>query len=1197
MTLSPRNARQCSRPPLRPGRSGRRRCGRALAAALALAPALLAGVGLAGPTGATATRRLADAAGVAALPAAAGRLESGLPASLAGALAERCVPLRRDGSPGLQRERLLGRPAPASLRAVVLLCDFADSLLLGRWGNVPGEFPPPRQSDFYYAAHDSLFFVHQFLDVADYFAAASGGRFELRVDVVGRVANLPRPMGWYGDHPEEGEQSVLLAADAVAALDPYVDFAPQGAPYDAVILVHAGAGEETDILQDSPEQIYSTYIGPEDFAAAVEDSVLAQAGLPTDDLDAEGRPVTARHVLVLPETEYQDAYAGFGGRFGSLGVYCFEVGLRLGMLSLSDFTPPGRPDSQGVGEFDLMGYGLFVASGYLPCHPSAFNKLLMGWLDPYSVDPAAGAAWRLRPVETAGGDLLAARVEIGPREYWLLEYRLQDPDGNGIFSFPGDLNGNNVPDFYDADSGFGNGVPTGLFDPATDVKERLSGAEFDFFMSERQGEIDGVRTVIKGNGSGLYIWHVDEGVVADVIDAETNLFNADPGHKAVDLEEADGIQDLDSRQASDFMLGSERDAFRGEGNDAFGPATNPDTRTAGNAWTGVWIDLISDVVDTVLVTPGSPTGTTVVYADAMSFRCRREGAAAGGPQLVRDLALDGPAGVDLRGSHLLAVDLDGEDGGAAEVVAGDAAGRVLAFRADLTEYRDGDADPATSGVLASGVDAEGAPASWTGPPAAGDLDEDGRPEIVLTAGDGLYAFNGEDGSEVADGDLAPASRGRLCALASCALPPVLLPLPGAPPGYAPERAVVACVVETAGGRSRLRFLTGAGADLAPPVDLGPVVVPAPPLLVGDLLLAAVADTAAGTGSLLAITWSASSPPLVAAAIDLAGRPGPLGAVAAAGLASDPQGWVAVVDAEGGVELVRWRGETFQPGVKWSGHRPVTTPLAFDLAHGESGRLALGSPEGFPLTGWPVAPRPEVDFPDAARAPSPLAIPWTGGDNDPGSARAHLFQSRDGRLFLYDGRGRLQTGWPVGGPSEAAGTPLAADLDGDGTMDLVAAGTFARVVGRSAESGELQVRPVSRLAVWSLGPAGVASGWPMWRANPWRTPDPRWADVEEPLAGAGLLRPGSAICYPSPLRTGPLRVRAETLADCTVRVFLYDLAGEEVAVSPPVPVRAGQPVEVALPLEGAAAGMYVCRLVADGAAGGRQTSVLAVAVVR
>ena len=35
-----------------------------------------------------------------------------------------------------------------------------------------------------------------------------------------------------------------------------------------------------------------------------------------------------------------------------------------------------------------------------------------------------------------------------------------------------------------------------------------------------QAASDTWRAVIKGNGSGLYIWHVDEGVIADVIDAQ-----------------------------------------------------------------------------------------------------------------------------------------------------------------------------------------------------------------------------------------------------------------------------------------------------------------------------------------------------------------------------------------------------------------------------------------------------------------------------------------------------------------------------------------------------------------------------------------------------------------------------------------------------------------------------------------------------
>ena len=38
-------------------------------------------------------------------------------------------------------------------------------------------------------------------------------------------------------------------------------------------------------------------------------------------------------------------------------------------------------------------------------------------------------------------------MDITGQEYWLLEYRLQDPDGNRFFASAGDLNGNDVPDF------------------------------------------------------------------------------------------------------------------------------------------------------------------------------------------------------------------------------------------------------------------------------------------------------------------------------------------------------------------------------------------------------------------------------------------------------------------------------------------------------------------------------------------------------------------------------------------------------------------------------------------------------------------------------------------------------------------------------------------------------------------------------
>ena len=206
-----------------------------------------------------------------------------IPAAVREMLALKMAPTHQDGSAALQRARLAGQRAPASLNAIVMMCDFSDSLLLGRYNPLePGDFPPPAQQGLYYAAHDSIYFDHIFGDVADYYHDVSGGLFTFNYDVHPRVVNLPQPMGYYGNHPEEGEQSVLLSATVIDSLDGEIDFSA----YDTFVLVHAGAGEETDILGNSPEQIYSNYLDADDFVGAFEDSLLVQPYIASDDFPA-----------------------------------------------------------------------------------------------------------------------------------------------------------------------------------------------------------------------------------------------------------------------------------------------------------------------------------------------------------------------------------------------------------------------------------------------------------------------------------------------------------------------------------------------------------------------------------------------------------------------------------------------------------------------------------------------------------------------------------------------------------------------------------------------------------------------------------------------------------------------------------------------------------------------------------------------
>ncbi len=1088
-------------------------------------------------------------------------------------LLEQSQPLRATAAPSLQRQRLSGMRAPAALHAVAIMVEFADTCFYGRQDLFPGPLPTSTQSSFYYAAHDSVYYDHLLRDVADYYTAASGGRFTFDFTVHGRVVQLAEGMAFYGNHPEFGEQPFQLASDAVAALDEEIDFAS----YDSVILIHAGAGQETDVLRNSPEQIYSTYLGPDAFGWAVEDSLLAVPYLPSRSY-GEGDGI--RHILILPENQFQDPYEGFSGHFGSLGTYCFVVGLRLGMLSLSDFTPAGAPDSQGVGQFCLMGYGLFSAGGYIPPQPCAFNKQLMGWIDPLVVDPELAATWTVLPAARVGHPLAAARIDLTGAEYFLLEYRLQDPDGNGIFSFDGDLNGNNVPDFFDASNAANGGVPSRFFDPATDVRERLVGAEWDFFLSDNSARPPGV----KGAGSGLYIWHVDEGVIRDAFGRRQNLFNANPQRKSVDLEEADGIQDLDSRQPSPYWLGGDDDSFRGEGNDMFGPDTRPDTATNGGVRTGLVIDQISRVVEESVHVFHAGTDsayTGILYFDAMTFRCWRESAtsAAAAPLAARDLP-----GVDMTGSHLMVVSLAGDPAGGPPVfVAAADSGRVYAWTADLAEWVDRDDDPATFEPLAVGTDARGRPVSWLLPAAAGAFIPGGAGlQIVLGAPGGLYAFD-HDGTPLGGGP-RDLDRGLIAAL-PVLLPPVLLP---SPEGDDPLAPVVACVVtgERTAQRAadELRFLDHSGQDVAPAVRL-PGRVLAPPVHADGILYIAI-EKPSRQGALAAVSWSDPGPPSVTWHVDLDLLPS-----AHPPLVAPPL--ILMVSPEGRGQTVRLSAGAAEVLPPWPQNVTVAGPLgaggACGVEEGAFGRIGAG---GAWQTGWPQRPAPAI----RASGTQPLA--FGGPDGAGADALYHLFATRDGRLYLTDAAGGIQPGWPIAGPADLLATPAVVRLPaGDGgDLVLMTAGTTPQITGLGAAAASqrsvLQTRMVTRLRSWRWPAASpdvaVAAAGAMYGGSPRR--GGAVGSLALPPAEVPADLAASHICYPQPLTGDVLWVRGLVARDGSARAVILNLQGERVRDTGDVAVLGGAPFDLQLDMGGVASGVYLCRLQAGGMSSVRRVAI-------
>ncbi len=1101
---------------------------------------------------------------------------------------DRSQPLRDDGARSLQQRRLAGEKAPATLNAIVMMCDFADSLMLGRLGQVPGDFPPAMQTDRHYAAHDSVFFDHMLSKVADYFWTVSGQKLTINSTVHPRTVNLPEPMSFYGNHPEEGDQHILLTSQVVDSLSSEIDFSA----YDTIILVHAGAGEETDILSDSPEQIFSTYLDPADFAAAAEDGLLDQPYLPAPGF-APGMGID--RVLILPETEQQDAINGFGGGFGSLGVYCFEVGLHLGMLSLTDFTPSGRPDSQGIGQYGLMGFGLFVGLGFIPPQPCAYNKLLMGWVDPYDADATVATRYGLTPAGLATGPWPCARVSLTGQEFWLLEYRLQDPNGDRRYSFGDDKNGNGLPDFYDADSDSGDGTPTGKFDPATDLLERVIDAEWDFAMSENNERVFGEL----GWGSGVYVWHIDESVILDVFDAPSNLFNADPQRKAVDLEEADGIQDLDSNEPSAFMIGSDDDSFRGEFAHEFLPTTRPRTDTASGVGTGIEFRDFSDVVaDSFLallfVDNEGIEYWAFDYADTMFFTLQASTGSATAPRLHarRDL----PVGTDLRGSHVLVGNLD-QLGGSDEIILAGHAGEVFVLDGDLNEFLDRDADPATLEPFVVGTRG-GVPVAWNLPAAMGDIDGDKIPEIVLTGAGGVYAF-ASDGTAVRDAEFG--SFGFYFEVMGCVLPPVLVPVTATLDSKADAAAAVeVLVVEQGPAGARLIFLSGADATEISSVPLGQGLVPAPPAMIDRFVVTAVADTGSGSHFLNVVERVSSILPVEPRqlVLPLAGTPGALPLVLGVTIESDPDDpvyFVSVIDTAGHGETLFFDNDLSSPRapLPWPDHLVVTSPIGLGgafVAEDVLGRVGHG---GDWQTGWPRRPLLGGLAGDAAWQGTPLVARLL---NSPHNLDQFVFPTRDGRLFATGFQGEWEQDWPLAGPAASSGTPALGRLTGTVDADLVAIGTYDRITG--TDGAELSTVPTASVSIWR-DVAVVDPVWPMHGGSIWRNGAydlSSWTSGLAVASGSGLVS-GSHFCFPSPLQSGNLKVSGRVRSAARAMVVVYNLEGEKVRETGWREVGAVDPFVIEIDLPGAVTGLYLCRLVVDTPGQGTDQSVTQFAIVR
>ncbi len=409
-----------------------------------------------------------------------------------------------------------------------------------------------------YLPHDQVFFERWMLHLQDFFADASHNSYKMQYTVFPQVFRLPETMHYYGQDSSQKRDARLpeLLPHLMQLSSHLITYSD----YDAFIIFHAGAGQETDLEKQRTDSIWSTFLTRRALQAAFDPDNDDYPGFTTPD-----RAILT-NVVIVPEDQYHDYFPGEGEDgaemylFSIYGVLAHQFGHVLGLPTLFD-NDSSDGKSQGIGHWGLMGTGVWNAGGYVPAQLCAWSRYFLGWEEAVLVFED-GTDFALDHFLNHQNDATRLyKVPISATEYFLLENRQQNPDGSldpysNLPSYTFKLLPEGEQDYYD-------NYP--LLPYFNFMKNRYIGSEWDFFLP-------GYGLSPLTDGSGILIWHIDENVIAEkfCLNFDINRVNSYAYHKGVDLEEADGYQHLDTAVMDEYKYGGPYDSYRAGNNDYFG---------------------------------------------------------------------------------------------------------------------------------------------------------------------------------------------------------------------------------------------------------------------------------------------------------------------------------------------------------------------------------------------------------------------------------------------------------------------------------------------------------------------------------------------------------------------------------------------------------------------------------------------------
>lgn len=422
--------------------------------------------------------------------------------------------------------------------------------------------------------HNTEYFADHLLFAKNYFKKVSGGKLEIAYKVLPEVITVSQTMREYVPGYQSKDLSPLgKFSEEVWKLADQKFSNVKYSDYDLFVVFHAGVSSGLDLGTFSIDRnMPSLYLS--------NSSLKTIFGSQFNGFATKSGSIS--NTLIMPETESREQ-TYIDNSVGLLqitinGALVANIGSHLGLPDLFD-TETGK---SAIGRFGLMDGQAIVANyGMFPPELSPWEKTYLGWEKPKEISLAGGKVNIATRITATASDTIVAKIPISSNEYYLVENRQQDANKDNLILT----------------------IKKGNQIYKKTIQKDTSGL-FNFEPTEIKGgvviDVDEFDAAVPGNG--IVIWHIDEAVINGWM--EKNTINTVSGRKGVDVEEADGIQDIGETFSSIFGSfigeGTEED-FWYKGNKAkfyknsFSPNSKPNTNTNYGGNSLVTIDSFSEL--------------------------------------------------------------------------------------------------------------------------------------------------------------------------------------------------------------------------------------------------------------------------------------------------------------------------------------------------------------------------------------------------------------------------------------------------------------------------------------------------------------------------------------------------------------------------------------------------------------------------